>query len=128
MKPTLKARINAFRHPEARTHVVNPEGRLGITLGLAGASALRRRVSTVHNVDPTPKRGMWVMHEAEQRVGILTDLQPGDIATVMLTAEDGTNLLQVERPASEFRQATFAEIPNPRKPSVDVARRPGDLA
>jgi hypothetical protein len=66
---------------------------------------------------------MWVNFSG--KVGILTDLSPGDIASVMLTDANGMNLLAVTCRASELRQATYEEIPLKRRPDMDMARRLG---
>jgi len=60
---------------------------------------------------------MWVIYSDEifpSRVGILTKLDANDIATVMLTDEEGMNLLEVQAPARILRQATIKEIPSAR--------------
>jgi hypothetical protein len=64
--------------------------------------------------------GMWVT--GDKRTGILTDVNAEGIATVMLTQEDGTNLLQVNTLITGLRQATRAEIPAPRRPDIKPAK------
>lgn len=65
--------------------------------------------------------GMWVTC-SDGRTGILTDANAEGIAVVMLTQEDGTNLLQVNTLITGLRQATRAEIPAPRRPDVKPAK------
>ncbi len=60
------------------------------------------------------RRGMWVMKDGFPRAGVLTALNGDGIATVMLTQEDGTNLLETNTLAGSLRQAYLEEIPAPR--------------
>lgn len=72
------------------------------------------------------RNGMWVTLKSDPpRTGILTVANELGIAAVMLTQEDGTNLLQISAPLSELRQATWREIPEARRPLADYADRLG---
>lgn len=93
------------------------DGARQIPAALRHGSALQR-----HHGGP-PGRGMWVVYEA--RTGILTALEHGDIATVMLVDEHGCNMLEVHAPAEKLRQAYFEEIPEKRRPDEAVARGMG---
>lgn len=88
--------------------------------GLRLMSSLRRR-STQHVLtEQAPKRGMWVRYD--ERTGILTDLEPGDVATVMIVDQaDGTNVVEIHVPATKLRQAWFEEIPETRRPTEESA-------
>jgi hypothetical protein len=106
------------RSPDARTHVVNVTGGRQIPKELRHSSQLRRRPVPHFNGEQSPKRGMWVVYQG--RTGILTDLEAGDIATVMIVdSEEGTNVLEVHCPAAELRQAYHEEIPEKRRPHPD---------
>lgn len=129
---SLKQRIHGFLHPNAQARVVTPSGSLGggtkVPAHAAGASALRRRPTmhlhgTLIRNDQPPKRGMWVVYQ--QRTGILTMLELGDVATVMLVDELGLNAIEVHVPAKDLRQAWFEEIPEPRRPPYEDAVRFG---
>jgi len=116
--------------PFARKHIVEVDPTAKIPAHLATASALRRRmtVSAVGSVvtpqEQAPKRGMWVRWQS--RTGILTKLESGDIATVMLVDDQlGQNVLEVHKQASELRQAYYEEIPSARRPVYDVGSRMG---
>ena len=61
------------------------------------------------------RRGQWVMRAGWPRAGILTGLDADDVATVMMTQEDGTNLAEVQVAAGVLRQAAWSEIPEPRR-------------
>lgn len=111
----LRKAIPPQRPGTPRTHVVVPQR--GANLAKMTAGAFRN--------------GMWVTL-ADDRVGILTDIyvsaDPGPtvaLANVMLTQDDGTNLLQVQVPVDTLRQATRLEIPQARRPAKDAARRMG---
>lgn len=111
---------------EAQQVVVQPQGGARIPAHVVLGSALRRRATqTEHGShlmsDQAAKRGMWVVYS--NRSGILTNLEPGDIATVMLVDDLGLNQLEVHAAAKELRQAYFEEIPEPRRPEyADAAR------
>jgi len=117
-------------NPDAVTHVVNPKGLLNAKFQphVAASSSIRRRTtmtehgSVLRPDEQHPKRGMWVRYG--NRTGILTNLEAGDIATVMLVDDqDGTNSLEVHTPGSQIRQAYFEELPVARRPSyADAAR------
>jgi hypothetical protein len=99
--------------PDARAHVVHPAGGREIPSHVRNASALRRRVHPSHPLEQAPKRGMWVVHQG--RTGILTHLEPGDVATVMLVDDLGHNIIEIHVPAPLLRQAYFEEIPERRR-------------
>jgi hypothetical protein len=113
--PVQQLSVTAQTAPRIPTHV-------------AMTSALRRRATrTEHGSqlrdDQAPKRGMWVMYQ--QRCGILTNLEAGDVATVMLVDDLGLNAIEIHVPAKELRQAFFEEIPEPRRPTYAAAVRFG---
>lgn len=106
-----------------RVQTVVARGGRNIPLVLRTASALRRRATSNMSTEQHPKRGMWVVLETQ--TGILTNLEPGDVATVMLVNEDGLNVVEVHVPAAALRQAHFDEIPAPRRPSEELAAAMG---
>lgn len=65
------------------------------------------------NIDRPAKRGMWVVTD-DGRVGILTGIAP--LCGVDLVDEAGETTLAVQVPFESLRQATLAEIPEPRRP------------
>lgn len=78
-------------------------------------SQLRRRATSLVGSEQPPARGMWVRWQG--RTGILTDLEAGDVATVMLVDDHkGENVLEVHAPAGDIRQAFYEEIPAKRRP------------
>ncbi len=116
------------RSPDAKKHVVNPAGSTKLPSHLTLVSQLRRRATkdrsgTHLRDDQPPKRGMWVVYA--DRTGILTDLEPGDVYTVMLVDDRGLNALEVHAPGSQLRQAWFEEIPQARRPKYDDAVKLG---
>lgn len=116
----LRQRVHAFMHPDARTHAVEITGGRQIPAALRAESALRRRATSFHAGDQHPKRGMWVIWQ--NRPGILTNIERGDIGTVMLVDDvNGENLLEVHQPCSALRQAYFEEIPTKRRPDLKRA-------
>jgi hypothetical protein len=128
---SLRDRVHAFMHPDAKTHTVNPTGSLSGRFApqVVATSSLRRRTtrsgagSILVAHEQEPKRGMWVMYG--ERIGILTKLELGDVATVMLVDEKGLNKIEVHVPAKDLRQAWFEEIPAARRPDYDHASRAG---
>lgn len=127
---SLKQRIHGFLHPNAQTRVVTPSGNISgkFPAHIAAGSSLRRRPTmhahgTLIANDQPPKRGMWVVYQ--QRTGILTKLEAGDVASVMLVDEVGHNAIEVHVPAATLRQAYFEEIPAPRRPLYEDAVRFG---
>jgi hypothetical protein len=106
-----------------RTHVVVPSGGTQIPAHVVSASYLRRR-PTVHvaNEQP-PKRGMWVV--LGDRVGILKNIEAGDIATVMIVDDQGLNVVELHAPGANLRQAWYEEIPAARRPDYERAQRFG---
>jgi len=125
---SLRDRVNAFLNPEARRHVVDVRGSTKLPSHLTAVSGLRRRPTRDHTGshlrdDQPPKRGMWVSYSG--RTGILTDLEPGDVASVMLVDDAGLNALAIHVPAAQLRQAWFEEIPAPRRPKYEDAVRFG---
>jgi hypothetical protein len=128
---SLRQRVHAFMNPEARTVSVNPTGSLSGRFApqVAASSALRRRTtrsaagSILVANEQEPKRGMWVVYGI--RTGILTKLELGDVATVMLVDDQGLNRIEIHVPAKDLRQAWFEEIPAPRRPDYEHASRAG---
>ena len=129
---SLRERIHAFRYPNAQTRVVSPSGNVSgkFAAHVAGSSALRRRTTTsgagsiITPHEQAPKRGMWVRYS--DRTGVLTNLEAGDIATVMLVDDvKGENVVEVHVPAAQLRQAYFDEIPAARRPTYDAGARLG---
>jgi hypothetical protein len=69
---------------------------------------------------------MWVRHVLADKTGILTNLKEGNIATVMFVDPvRGENILEVDCPEHELRQAFYSEIPELRRPHTDVAFKLG---
>lgn len=102
-----------------RKLVVQPDTR-NIDVGARINSRLRRRATSMIGSEQPPSRGMWVHWQG--RTGILTNLEPGDIATVMLVDDTkGENVLETHVHANELRQAYFEEIPKSRRPKADLA-------
>ena len=67
---------------------------------------------------------MWVRYM--QQTGILTALEAGDVATVMLVDDTkGENVAEIHVPAAQLRQAKYAEIPLARRPSRLIAHSLG---
>lgn len=118
----LKKILDRFR-PSANRLVVDTGGPTELPENLRHASALKRRWSTSTRNEQPPKRGMWVRHHG--KTGILTDLAAGDVASVMITDDKGLNVAQISVSASELRQATYEEIPAPRRPDMELARKLG---
>lgn len=88
--------------------------------GLRSVSALKRRTTQHVLTDQAPKRGMWVRYK--ERTGILTNIEPGDVATVMIVNQvDGTNVVEIHVMSNELRQAYFEEIPIGRRPDEAYA-------
>jgi hypothetical protein len=69
------------------------------------------------------RQGMWV--QTSSGVGILLGLTAEGVARVMLVDEEGLNRLEISTSSASLRQATFAEIPDPRKPHPDLGDRMG---
>lgn len=123
--------------PPAQRLVVDA-GPRQIPQHLRNGSALRRNPTALRNYETPPKRGMWVYHNGA--VGILTDLEPGDVAVVAVVDEVGHNLTRpantvtgtenvvVRVPAAELRQATVHEIPKARRPTAEHAANLGYLS
>ena len=106
-----------------RSRIVIPSGGAQIPEYVAAGSKLRRRPTAHMAQDQAPRRGMWVVYQS--RVGILTNLEPGDVATVMLVDDAGRNSLEIHAQAAALRQAWFEEIPEPRRPMYEDAERFG---
>jgi hypothetical protein len=105
---------------EPKVHVPTIGGSTSIAKEVTHVSALQRR--KVHHTDPQrfAKKGMWV--RTSNSTGVLKDIEPGDVATVMLVDEQlGENVLEVHVPASSLRQAYYEEIPEARRPSHEHA-------
>lgn len=67
---------------------------------------------------------MWVRWQ--NRTGILTNIEPGDIATVMIVDDiKGENVIEVHQPCNMLRQAYFEEIPTARRPDLKHAAKFG---
>lgn len=113
--------------PAAPTHVIHEvkiSGRRDLPTDLRHASALKRRPTIHYSAHQSPKRGMWVRYQ--DRTGILTDLQEGDLAVIMLVDDQfGMNVLQITAAAQDVRQAHIHEIPEPRRPDKETAQRMG---
>lgn len=113
------------RFRKTRQHVVTVGEFNKLPAGLAATSRLRRRSNGIVP-DAPPKRGMWVRDTAAHKTGILTNLKEGSIATVMFVDDiKGENILEVDCPEYELRQAVYEEIPLLRRPSEQVARKLG---
>lgn len=128
----IRQRVHSLLHPNAQTRVVTPAGNISgkFPEHVSAVSSLRRRttISAQGSVlvphEQAPKRGMWVHYQG--RTGILTNLEAGDIATVMLVDDEkGENVLEVHAPCSQLRQAFFEEIPQGRRPKYADAVRFG---
>lgn len=114
------------RSPEARVHRPEIAGGRQIPAGIRQASALKRRATTQFAGDQSPRRGMWVRYQG--RTGILTNIESGDVATVMLVDDDrGENVLEVHAPCADLRQAHYEELPAARRPSEVEAAKFGYL-
>jgi hypothetical protein len=125
----LMSLLDRFRRsPDAKTHVVEVKGTTKLPPLLTVGSALRRRPtremggSHLRNDQP-PKRGMWVVYSG--RTGIVKDLEPGDIYTVMLVDEEGFNAIELHVPGAQLRQAWYEDIPEGRRPPLEHAVRFG---
>lgn len=112
------------------SHLVEVAGGKGLNVTTAVLSALRRRPTSHVLAEQLPKRGMWVVYLGE--VYILTNLEPGDVATIHKILPDGTSLTDATGKTAEFHvlanmltQATFEDIPVSRRPDKDVAARFG---
>jgi len=70
------------------------------------------------------RSGMWVT-TSEGRTGILMEANAEGIADVMLTQDDGTNLMLVHTMLSSLAQAAHASIPASRRPDADRAAQFG---
>lgn len=106
-----------------KTAVVTPSS-VRIPKSLLSVSALRRRPTSIVGEEQPAKRGMWVRYR--ESAGILTHLESGDIATVMLVDDRlGLNVTEVHVPAAELRQALLKEIPAPRRPTAALAASMG---
>ena len=103
--------------------VVPVEGQSRIPVPLVLLSNLRRRVTSQAAGEQTAKRGMWVIYQ--NRVGILQNLETGDVATVMLVDEKGHNSLEIHTQAADLRQAWYEEIPEARRPEYPLAAKFG---
>lgn len=117
--PTEALVFNLF----AKTATIQPNS-TRVPKALLGSSALRRRPTSIVGEEQPAKRGMWVRYR--ESVGILTNLESGDIATVMLVDDKlGLNVIEVHVPAAELRQALLKEIPAPRRPTAALAASMG---
>lgn len=116
--------VSAPTSPDVRTHVVNATGGRQLAAELRAGSALRRRTTPHFQDDQAPKRGMWVRYQ--DHTGILTNLEPGDVATVMIVDDmDGHNVLEMHVPATQLRQAYHDEIPVKRRPEPEHSAKFG---
>lgn len=114
--------MGIFDRFRGRKHVVDVKGKKNIDAQTRAASTLRRRKAN-GDEGTNPKRGMWVRFDdgSSGRTGVLKDIEPGDIATVMLVDEQGLNLLEIHCHAAQLRQAHYQEIPAPRRPAYSTA-------
>lgn len=94
-----------------KTLVVEPTG------GIAVKPILQPYVSSIL------RRGMWVVYR--DKVGVLTNVEGGNVAVVSLCDELGVNTVEIHVNAFEVRQAWHDEIPTPRRPDADTAQRFG---
>lgn len=70
------------------------------------------------------RKGMWVVNQTG-KVGILVEFLDFATAEVHYTDDQGETILVAQTPVSELKQATFMDIPAPRRPSLDIARSKG---
>jgi len=112
------------KSPDAKVHVVHTTGG-GRKLDpqVIAVSQLRRRQTIQGSYPAPPKKGMWVVYE--HKTGILITIEPGDVATVMLVDDVGHNVVEIHVPAVNLRQAWFEEIPEARRPALELAQRFG---
>lgn len=83
--------------PAARVHIVEPKAPV-VNLKRESGGKFRP--------------GMWVV--VSERVGILKSMNEFAVCAVMLTDADGGNVLEIQVPAPQLRQATRAELPAKR--------------
>jgi hypothetical protein len=69
------------------------------------------------------RRGMWVRYQ--DITGILLNVGEAKIAHVMLVNDLGLNLHDIHVPIADLTQATFNQIPAPRRPDAELAVRLG---
>lgn len=70
------------------------------------------------------RKGMWVVLD-DDRVGILVSFLDFGTSEVHLVNGEGETILVVQKPTSELRQAAFTDIPESRRPALNVARQLG---
>lgn len=81
-----------------------------------------KSVAALHGL----RRGMWVVvKNASQPVGVITGLSADGTARVMLTDAKGLNRVEVDVPVVSLRQASWTDIPAPRRPAKDIAEAYG---
>lgn len=89
-----------------------------IVLGEGSNETFDKTVGALHGV----RRGMWVViKNSSQPVGIVTALSSDGTARVMLTDGKGENRVEVDVPVVSVRQASWTDIPAPRRPAKDLA-------
>jgi hypothetical protein len=73
------------------------------------------------------RKGMWVTTQTAEGMatGILTQINEGGDVVVDLTNQDGHTDRILKGHASNLRQATFSEIPVPRRPHPQLAAAAG---
>ena len=82
-------------------------------------------MSTAGLVKGLVRTGKWVFYFPTKEVGILADIRNFPEIVVMLTKPDGTDLRPVTCRLDDLRLARHGEIPEPRRPSADVAAQLG---
>lgn len=86
-----------FDFLKPRKHVVAPQ-RPTVNIARLTAGALRQ--------------GMWVAFG--NKIGIIKDMDAQGIVLLMVTDSDGNNVIEMQVPAAELRQAKRSELPKKR--------------
>lgn len=71
------------------------------------------------------RRFMWVIYKG--KVGILTAFDNVQAVVDFVDPEGYTEFAGVKVPVMEIRQASFNQIPAPRKPDIKIAQQLGYL-
>ena len=66
--------------------------------------------------------GMWVKVVSTGKIGIYVTALDGVTAEVHLVDETGQTVTIIQASNSDLVQATFMEIPEPRRPDIAIAR------